>query len=141
MKTQTISKVTKDSNKSAGMPLFAKIGLVVLILSMAGIFFYQRIFPTPKKVETTTQPVMKPLFTNGQTMTAKCITFDDISLYLETPISVDDFNNILLAVSTLKPEQLTIPGQEVSFTSGDKKLIIYNCCYSSNVLMGKIRKK
>lgn len=144
---KTISSMNPNPPKASGMPRGLKIFMIFLCILCLGAFVIHtfilvKVPPQPPVVQI--QPTQKVAFHKGDVITAKCKDFKDIGLYLESDMSVDDFNTTLSAVATIPSTALVIPNQELTFKSISPnlkihtKLKVYKCQVSKNVLMGKI---
>jgi hypothetical protein len=144
----TISTMNQNPPKATGMPLASKIALILLLLTVTVGFGYNYVFVKIPAQNPTTKiapaPVEKMLFHKGEVITAKCKDFNNISLYLESDLTKNEYGTVLRAVATIPSSVLVIPSQELTFKSISPYLKIrtnfkvYKCQVSNGVLMGKV---
>jgi len=140
---KTISAMNPNPSKPAGMPLASKIFIALMILAGALYFTYSKIhiptnFTSVYKVAET--PQTRILFNEKEVVVAKCRDMKNIGLYLESNITQDEYNGILMAVSTVPSTILTVKNQELTFKIKGVKLKVYDCQIDKGVLLGKIIK-
>jgi len=139
---ESISSMNPEPTKLAGMPLMAKIFMIVAVLAIGGYFAYTKLYvkPPPPRTVTAVAPADKILFHTGEVVVAKCNDLADIGLYLESDITMNEYNATLDAVARIPSTSLVIPNQELTYNIKGSKLLVYKCQVSKGVLMGKLKK-
>jgi len=126
--------------KPAGIPLGIKIFMIIAVLALGGYYAYTKLYvklPEPAPIAAPTPNIFSH---KGEIVVAKCKDFCDISLYLESDITMDDYKTTLLAVSTIRSASLEIPNQELTYKSPNGKIMVYKCQRVKGILMGKLKK-
>ncbi len=138
--TYNLNDISQGETKSSGMPLDFKIFIGILIFMMLGYFGYEYgykkyiVKPAPAKV------VEKVFGHTGGVIVVKCKDFKDISLYLESDITLDQYKTTLDAVASIPSATLVIPNQELTFNTSNGRVMVYKCQVEKGVLIGKLRK-
>lgn len=152
----TVSSLEMKPNKPTGMPKGVKITMILFFIIVGGIFLFLQLgvkwhpitnfFTKPAVVQKAPDPKSRILFHPKEVIIAKCKDFTDISLYLESNISQNDYNTTLEAMVTLPSKVLVVVGQEITYKSPDGNLKVYQCQVvkdgktGKSILMGKLKR-